>query len=443
MPSPLELITEARRAQAAETPASPYQRIQSGVESQFEKDFRNKLAQEQMEREQAVKSGLASWVPEVPGFVADVAVDLPYNIYQRAKGLRGENIKPLGFGEKVRAETGKALGLYPETSDQVSMTPPPAHEEVTDVLQLANPLAWSALGEPLAIARAGSKAMGAAKPIMKAGAREVGRAIDTAMLEGQGPFGQLLAPVAPRRLDVYHGGSRFAPTPENPLGAFDPSKIGTGEGLQFGYGTYLTEAPDVGRGYVTRDMDYEAKLYKLYQQAERRNDPFSMEILERAMMHKTPSELRTMYPPQAAGLISQIEKIPHSGALYKANLPDQLIPQMLDLDKPFLEQPHVVKALEAEGLNRDALNQIAQNIGTFGDSLYQYMARRLGGQKQASEYMRKIGIPGNVYLDPSQRDLGLNVRNFVVFPGEQKAVRIKQKLKSGGEVSMDAMRVAV
>lgn len=37
---------------------------------------------------------------------------------------------------------------------------------------------------------------------------------------------------------------------ENPLGIFDPNRIGTGEGAQaFGEGIYITESPDVGRYY--------------------------------------------------------------------------------------------------------------------------------------------------------------------------------------------------
>ena len=440
MPSPLELITEARRAQAAETPAAPLQslsnqqwRVRGTPIGETEAGFFKQREAQQAIRDRELQEMFS------PAGLAGLGLGTGVGLASQTVGTPGdirsiyEEYKPESF-----PNAPEFLKIFPTTEEiQEELSSKTGTPEYKAGIDIGNSIALAGAPKALAnVAKIGAQTAGAV-------GKMIGKKINEAMLTGQGPLAHALAPVMPRRLDVYHGGSRFAPTPENPLGAFDPSKIGTGEGLQFGYGTYLTEAPDVGRGYVTRDMDYEAKLYKLYQQAEKRNDPFSLEILERAMMHKTPSELRTMYPPQAAGLISQIEKIPHSGALYKANLPDQLIPQMLDLDKPFLEQPHVVKALEAEGLNRDALNQIAQNIGTSGDSLYQYMARRLGGQKQASEYMRKIGIPGNVYLDPSQRDLGLNVRNFVVFPGEEKAVRIKQKLKSGGEVSMDAMRVAV
>jgi hypothetical protein len=56
-----------------------------------------------------------------------------------------------------------------------------------------------------------------------------------------------------RPLDVFHGTPhRFPPTERNPLGEFDASKIGTGEGAQaYGHGIYMAESQDVGRDYAT------------------------------------------------------------------------------------------------------------------------------------------------------------------------------------------------
>ena len=52
-------------------------------------------------------------------------------------------------------------------------------------------------------------------------------------------------------LDVYHGTPhRLPPTPRNPLGEFDASKIGTGEGAQsYGHGIYTAENPNVAKTY--------------------------------------------------------------------------------------------------------------------------------------------------------------------------------------------------
>jgi hypothetical protein len=52
-------------------------------------------------------------------------------------------------------------------------------------------------------------------------------------------------------MDVWHGSPhRFAATAKNPLGEFDPTKIGTGEGAQaYGHGLYFAENEGVAKGY--------------------------------------------------------------------------------------------------------------------------------------------------------------------------------------------------
>lgn len=69
-------------------------------------------------------------------------------------------------------------------------------------------------------------------------------------------FGPDQAPAAPAAPEVnplrtYHGTPHlFPPTETNPLGAFDLSKIGTGEGAQaYGHGAYVAENPDVAQYY--------------------------------------------------------------------------------------------------------------------------------------------------------------------------------------------------
>jgi hypothetical protein len=55
-------------------------------------------------------------------------------------------------------------------------------------------------------------------------------------------------------LTVYHGTPHTFPAAEGaPLGKFDASKIGTGEGAQaYGHGIYVAESPDVAKGYKER-----------------------------------------------------------------------------------------------------------------------------------------------------------------------------------------------
>jgi hypothetical protein len=60
------------------------------------------------------------------------------------------------------------------------------------------------------------------------------------------------APAGSLGMNVWHGTPhRFPPTAKNPLGEFDPMKIGTGEGAQaYGVGAaYLAEAKDLAKHY--------------------------------------------------------------------------------------------------------------------------------------------------------------------------------------------------
>ena len=212
-----------------------------------------------------------------------------------------------------------------------------------------------------------------------------------------------------QQLDVYHGTPhKFPVTEANPLGEFDASKIGTGEGAQaYGKGIYFTESPDVAKGYQPRDPKAEAKLLNLYKQAETRQNYNAMEVLEAAMLHRTADELREQFPRQK-GLVGRIAKIQEQSpsSLYKADLPDEMIDQMLDYDKPINEHSQgVLDALEKAGINTQSAMRAGQMIE---------------GQEA---HLAKFGIPGMIYREGR----GKGPRNFVVFPGEEKKVRILER----------------
>jgi hypothetical protein len=51
-----------------------------------------------------------------------------------------------------------------------------------------------------------------------------------------------------------------------------------------------------------------------------------------------------------------------------------------------------------------------------------------GNKAAASEYLKSKGIPGIRYLDAGSRGQGgSGTRNFVVFPGEEKKVKILKR----------------
>ena len=246
---------------------------------------------------------------------------------------------------------------------------------------------------------------------------------------------KLLGKFDPTRLelDVYHGTPhRFPATEANPLGEFDASKIGTGEGAQaYGHGVYYAENPEVAKGYQPRDPKAEAKLMNLYKQAEARQNYDAMEVLEAAMLHRTASELREQYPNQKA-LVNRIGKINEkaAGSLYKADLPDEMIDRMLDWDKPLSEQPAAVReAIETRLRHSNSSRKFLEKNPT-GAELYGVFQNRGDyiNPIEASEAFREAGIPGIKYSDAGSRGQGgAGTRNFVVFPGEEKKVRILER----------------
>jgi len=242
-----------------------------------------------------------------------------------------------------------------------------------------------------------------------------------------------------QELDVYHGTPhRFPATEANPLGEFDASKVGTGEGAQaYGHGIYYAENMDVAKGYQPRDTKTEEKLMRLYKQAEARQDYDSMDVLESAMLHKTAGELQEMYP-QSNKLIDQIGKITaqSKSSLYKADLPDDMIDRMLDWDKPLDDWTanKLLSAVRKKGMKEsdyeDALgvSSAYQGQPESGSSIYRLLAADLGGEMQASQFLKDMGIPGIRYLDAGSRGKdGTGTRNFVVFPGEEKKVKILRR----------------
>jgi hypothetical protein len=273
------------------------------------------------------------------------------------------------------------------------------------------------------------------------------------------------------RLTTYHGTPhQFPPTPDNPLGAFDASKIGTGEGEQaYGYGLYLAETPRVAETYagtrrsgmmpVAGGMEYaipeqalselqtlvppqnQSDSFKEGFQAylgdlispgvEDRPDPsaIAQTVLKNAWRY---TDDETAYQQGVMEAIQRsepiLQKVYQAGSLYTADLPDAMIDKMLDWDKPLNQQTSAV----VEALNKLPPDVKAHlGIGKHKDlkggiDIYQPLGG-LQGDAAASELLRKAGIVGIKYLDKSSRGIGKGSRNFVVFPGEESNVKILKR----------------
>jgi hypothetical protein len=137
------------------------------------------------------------------------------------------------------------------------------------------------------------------------------------------------------------------------------------------------------------------------------------------------------------------------GFLYRVKLHPEIVNKMLDWDRPLGEQSeHVQKVfkdlMESEIWDADT-RKLVEKVGIphhqiKGSKLYELVASSdaLAGKgqfgKAASEELARRGIPGIKYLDASSRRNGDGTRNFVVFPGEEKKVRIVERLNRGGMV---------
>jgi hypothetical protein len=248
----------------------------------------------------------------------------------------------------------------------------------------------------------------------------------------------------PSRLDVYHG------TPHS-FERFDASKIGTGEGAQaYGYGIYVAENPKVATEYRNtlsgnRNLDkfvttvdgnpIESPVLKVIVNKGGNPQKFiedmqpKLKSLENKMLSASKEEVlpgvsdydmakmdldrHTQMVNEAASYIGKKIKNEPLGNLYKADLPDEMIPKMLNWDKPLSEQtPEVQKILYPYQ------KEIGSSFGTGEQTLRQIaFERRMKGLDDSpsavAQQLKDMGITGVRYLDEASR--GTNYRGDSAF----------------------------
>lgn len=267
---------------------------------------------------------------------------------------------------------------------------------------------------------AGRLAEQAAMKVGRAGERLAERVVPQVMESGGFGAGLLgdLARGTRSPLDVYHGTPHtLPPTERNPLGEFDASKIGTGEGGQaYGYGIYTAEAPDVAKGYA-RNLANADKMNQgrltahanAQRLAELTGSPeYAADDIRFVLESNPDHEQKKLLNETLKFLESGDYKKPleNKGNLYKVDLPDEKIATMLDWDKPVSQQKNVMGALRKEAEQRvknrlqvDIENDIrsklpSQNIGNdymalFGD---QNIAKNQDIKQQALDRLNKLDL---------------------------------------------------
>ena len=292
--------------------------------------------------------------------------------------------------------------------------------------------------------------------------RMAGAEINAAMT-GQ-PTKSLLGQLTPKPklLDVYHGTPHtLPPTPRNPLGEFDASKIGTGEGNQaYGYGIYTAESPDVARTYQNTLSKYGELRFADGTVKNVQDLPYGSpeQIAGQIWINKPNladakfalSNLDSKYlGASKEDVLKQLEsldagKAKLSGNFYKVDLPDEKIATMLDWDKPLSQQPKTIQNWLKDSMNPYRAQLAAKDVGgnePTGSLIYNRLAELMSegkksdvftnqanfGAKNASQELADAGIAGIKYLDEGSRAAGQGTRNFVVFPNEEKSMTILER----------------
>jgi hypothetical protein len=273
-------------------------------------------------------------------------------------------------------------------------------------------------------------------------------------------------------LDVYHGTPhRFEPTEANPLGELDASKIGTGEGAQaYGHGIYLAESPGVADSYraTLSDNVFTVDGKKLLGPTTKYGHPNpnasrnNLTMPEKMATYALDAAVKTKGQDPAAAAIRHLKKYGkgnsdadaaialvqqwknqganlEAGSLYTLDLPDEMIDRMLDWDKPLSEQsPYVQKIIGEEIKRIGGGSTLSTGERAYKELMFQARMEGIDNPSNtmrensqaiaASNRLRELGIPGIKYLDAGSRGKdGTGTRNFVVFPGEEKKVKILRR----------------
>jgi hypothetical protein len=316
--------------------------------------------------------------------------DLPYTLLGapveigtgllRAGGMaQGEQVGGIDYIKRKATE----LGIRPPDSDDPTMRD----------MRMGAEIAMGGV-DPTRVARAGGAVAGAvareAKPI-------IGDALENYMAKSG------LAP----RMTVFHG----SPYKFN---AFDPTKIGSGEGAQaYGYGHYVAESPDVAKSYaVDASSNNAARTFAPRSNAIQN----SIDYFEAMLKNEVSRDLKNGVAVSDDYIKSQIAQLNDQlPSVYKIDLPDDQIAKMLDWDAEISKQSKEVQDLAKQyGLNMDDLG---------GDLVAAMDAKRPAG----AESMRQAGVPGIKYFDAQSRGgQKADTRNFVVFPKNEGLLKIEE-----------------
>ena len=259
---------------------------------------------------------------------------------------------------------------------------------------------------------------------------------------------------------------------------FDPTKVGTGEGNQaYGVGAgYVAQNPKVANEYFKQFTDVESAplLYK----GKRVDTPWNEDISQRwadvieknkfnqeqvedfqgvlgnlsqvNLMDDVKNVVRDLTPSQKKifekYIKPELTKPDNIEAyMYKVDVKDEILPKMLDWDKPISEQPLEVRRAIANVATRgdETLKDLVGDLSTpdelgligllpksSGGQAYKTFSEMFGGDAGLSAELNKYGVTGIKYKDAfSRRDTPNSTYNFIPFnPDDMKILETTKGL---------------
>lgn len=257
---------------------------------------------------------------------------------------------------------------------------------------------------------------------------------------------------------AYHG------TPHEIQGAFDISKVGTGEGAQaYGHGMYFAESPKVAESYANNIPaigSYPSMRRSINGIEVQAGTPeaHAATLLSRdGMTVKKAKDLVNSWIQDPSAMSADVNVVNGwkktletlngikkksdvkdlgMGNLYKVDIPDEYIPTMMDWDKPLGQQsPFVQKAVNSikSRITPDMKAELGDNLNLlFGKDVTpnQFLNTLEIIHPESTvgigeKWLDEAGVKGMRYLDNASRAKGKGTSNFVVF--DPKEVKILEK----------------
>ena len=260
---------------------------------------------------------------------------------------------------------------------------------------------------------------------------------------------------------------------DHELGAFDSSKIGTGEGAQaFGHGLYFAERKATAADYQNilsaknKDSEYQFFLESKISEADQKGDYDRLELYEEAMGTNSPQDFRDVVDSykdesvdantrQLANDVADELKAftkrdgtkPSFGALYEVKIKARQ-EEFLELDDVIgdQDQPFVERIFDSNPKLKGLLEDAQDYYTPVGENATGYSVFRVLQETfEPQEYARilnKAGIKGFKYKDAQTRFSPKGATyNYVVF--DDKIIDIAKKygvsLFAAGSISLGIM----